>query len=272
MTVDGALGFARTLGLERLDAMVLLAHHLGKNREWLLAHGDHAIDDASRERFAADCRRRLDDVPLAYLTQIREFRGLTLEVDPAVLVPRVDTETLADWAIEVVRGLLATTPRPRVIDLGTGSGALALAIAAAFPAAVVTGTDTSEAALVVASRNAQRLGLSVNWRRGDWWEAVAGERFDLALSNPPYIAASDSHLHALRHEPRQALVAGDNGLAALDAIVARAHVHLSGWLLLEHGWNQAAAVHKLLHGAGITHTETRLDLAGRVRCSGGRFG
>jgi release factor glutamine methyltransferase len=272
MTVDGALGFARTLGIERLDARVLLAHHLGHRREWLLAHGDEPIDEATRARFESDCRRRLDDVPLAYLTLTREFHGLTLEVDPAVLVPRVDTETLADWAIEVVRALLATTPRPRVIDLGTGSGALALAIAAAHPTALVTGTDASEAALVVASRNAQRLGLSVQWRQGDWWGAVTGERFDLAISNPPYIAADDPHLHALRHEPRQALVAADNGLAALTAIVARSQSHLSGWLLLEHGWNQAAAVHRLLLDAGMTRTETRLDLAGQLRCSGGRLG
>ena len=272
MTVASALGFARTLGVERLDAMVLLAHHLGQRREWLLAHGGDPIDDATRARFEADCQRRLDDVPLAYLTRTREFYGLTLEVDPAVLVPRVDTETLAGWAIEIVRAMLATTSQPRVVDLGTGSGALALAIAAACPAAVVTGTDASEAALDVASRNAQRLGLRVEWRRGDWWSAVMGQRFDLAVANPPYIAPGDPHLGALRHEPRQALVAGDNGLAALAAIVARARLHLSGWLLLEHGWNQAAAVHKMLLEAGITHPETRLDLAGQVRCSGGRLG
>jgi release factor glutamine methyltransferase len=124
----------------------------------------------------------------------------------------------------------------------------------------------------VASRNAQRLGLRVEWRRGDWWSAVTGQRFDLAVANPPYIAPGDPHLSALRHEPRQALVAGDDGLAALAAIVARARQHLSGWLLLEHGWTQAAAVHKMLLDTGMTHTETRLDLAGQVRCSGGRLG
>ena len=272
MTADEALAYARTHGVEWLDATVLLAHHVGQKREWLLAHGDESIDDATRARFEADCRRRCNDVPLAYLTGRREFHGMTLEVNSAVLVPRVDTETLANWAIDIVRALLVTTPRPRVVDLGTGSGALALAIAAACPTAVVTGTDASETALVVASRNAQRLGLRVQWCRGDWWSAVVGERFDLAVANPPYIAAGDPHLHALRHEPLQALVAADNGLAALARIVAGAQFCLSGWLLLEHGWNQADAVHKLLADADFTDVETRRDMAGQPRCSGGRFG
>ncbi len=270
MTVDGALAFARSLGIERLDAMVLLAHHLGRSREWLLAHGEQPLSGTARAGLQGDCRRRADDAPLAYRTGTREFHGLSLQVDRAVLVPRPDTETLADWAIERLRALGATTPFPRVVDLGTGSGALALAIAHLCPQAVVTATDSSEAALDVATHNARKLGLSVRPRAGDWWNAVAGERFDLAVANPPYIAADDPHLHALRHEPQQALVAADSGLAALRQIVSGARSHVSGWLLLEHGWNQAEAVRNLLQEAGFTDITTRRDLNNQDRCTGGR--
>lgn len=270
MTVAGALALASSLGLERLDAMLLLGHHLKRSREWLLAHPEAAVDRALQSDFEADCRRRADGVPLAYLTGVREFRGLALRVSPAVLVPRPDTETLADWAIERVAAL-PRTPRPRVVDLGTGSGALALAIAAACPHADVTATDLSKAGLDVASANAERLGLNVRLRHGDWWHAIAGERFDLAVSNPPYVAADDPHLHALRHEPQQALIAGDDGLAELRRIVSDARLHLSGWLLLEHGWNQAEAVQELLSSAGFSDIETRLDLPGRQRCTGARL-
>jgi release factor glutamine methyltransferase len=270
MTVGGALQLARTLGVERLDAMLLLAHHLKSSREWLLAHPDATLDGEAQVRLTEDLRRRAEDVPLAYLTGTREFRGLALHVTPAVLVPRPDTETLADWAIERIAALPATPP-PRVVDLGTGSGALALAIAAACPHADVTATDASEAALAVAAVNARRLGLRVRLRHGDWWHAVAGERFDLALSNPPYVAPDDPHLHALRHEPQQALIAGDNGLAALRHIVAGGGSAVSGWLLLEHGWNQADAVCKLLSQAGFSGIETRCDLQGQQRCTGARL-
>jgi release factor glutamine methyltransferase len=270
MTVNGALAFARALGLERLDAGLLLAHHVKRSREWLLTHPDAQLDAGARAGFEADCRRRADGVPLAYITGVREFRGLALSVTPAVLVPRPDTETLADWAIELVAALPGT-PRPRVADLGTGSGALALAIAAACPHADVTATDTSEAALGVASANAQRLGLSVRLRRGDWWQAVRTEHFDLAVSNPPYVATGDPHLHALRHEPQEALVAGPDGLAALRQIVSDARPCLSGWLLLEHGFDQAEAVHKLLVLAGFCDIQTRRDLQGLQRCTGARL-
>jgi release factor glutamine methyltransferase len=268
MTVDGALALARSLGVDRLDATLLLAHRLKCSREWLLAHSDATLSADQQARFEGDCRQRVDDVPLAYLTGVREFRGLMLSVSPAVLVPRPDTETLADWAIEVIQALPAT-PRPRVADLGTGSGALALAMAAACPHADVTATDASASALAVAAGNAQRLGLSVRWRCGDWWQAVAGEGFELAVSNPPYVAANDPHLHALRHEPRQALIAGDDGLVALQRIISHARPALSGWLLLEHGWDQADAVQNLLSQAGFTHIETRRDLHGQRRCTGG---
>jgi release factor glutamine methyltransferase len=268
MTVHGALERAHVLGIERLDSMLLLAHRLMCSREWLLAHPDATLDAAMQGAFEADCHRRADNVPLAYLTGQREFHGLALHVDSAVLVPRPDTETLADWAIECL-GAWHSTARPRVVDLGTGSGALALAIAAACPDADVTATDVSAEALTVASGNAQRHGLRVRFRHGDWWHAVAGERFDLAVSNPPYVAAGDPHLHALRHEPRQALVAGTDGLAALRRIVAGARDRLDGWLLLEHGWDQADAVHDLLAKAGFADIQTRRDLHGQQRCTGG---
>jgi release factor glutamine methyltransferase len=270
MTVDGALAFARSIGIKRLDAMVLLAHRLRCSREWLLAHGEESLGETGWAGFQLDCRRRSDDTPLAYLTGTREFHGLSLQVDRAVLVPRPDTETLADWAIERLRALSATTPCPRVVDLGTGSGALALAIAHACPQAVVTATDSSEAALAVATGNVRRLGLSVRLRVGDWWSAVAGERFDLAVANPPYVAAGDPHLHALRHEPQLALVAAEGGLAALCRIVAGARSHLNGWLLLEHSWDQAEAVRNLLQQAGFTDITTRRDLNNQDRCTGGQ--
>jgi release factor glutamine methyltransferase len=270
MMVDGALQLALSLGVERLDAMVLLAHHLGRSREWLLAHGEQRLDETVHARFAEDCRRRADDTPLAYLTGTREFHGLSLQVDRSVLVPRPDTEILADWAIECLSALSATTPRPRVVDLGTGSGALALAIAHACPQAVVTATDSSEAALAVTDRNARQLGLSVRLRAGDWWSAVAGEHFDLAVANPPYVAPGDPHLHALRHEPQQALVAEDGGLATLRRIIAGARTHVAGWLLLEHGWDQADAVRSLLLQAGFTDLATRRDFNDQERCTGGR--
>jgi release factor glutamine methyltransferase len=269
MTVDGALALARTLGVERLDATLLLAHHMKRSREWLLAHADATLAAATQVRFEADCQRRADEVPLAYLTGVREFHGLALQVNPAVLVPRPDTETLADWAIERLVARPAA-PRPRMLDLGTGSGALALAIAAACPHADVTATDASDKALAVAAANAQRLGLPLRLCQGDWWSAVPNERFDLVVCNPPYVAAGDPHLRALRHEPRQALVAGTDGLAALRQIVAQARPHLAGWLLLEHGWDQADAVHKLLLDAGFTDIESRRDLQGQWRCTGGR--
>lgn len=270
MTAGEALAGAYRLGLARLDATLLLAHHLRCRREWLLAHPEAALDAATAGLFDADARRRADGVPLAYLTGHREFMGLDLLVNPAVLVPRPETELLAQWAIERLHAL--ANARPRVIDLGTGSGALAIALARACPQAEVTATDLSEAALQVAGANAIRLGAAVRLTPGDWWSAVAGDaRFDLAVANPPYVAPGDPHLPALRHEPTAALVAADNGLAALRRIIERAPAHLSGWLLLEHGWDQAEAVRGFLAAAGFREIVSRTDLAGHRRCSGGRI-
>jgi release factor glutamine methyltransferase len=265
-TVRSALAAARALGLDRLDAQLLLAHVLGKPRAWLLAHDDEALGDEQAARHAALCRERADDVPLAYLTGEREFHGLPLAVGPGVLVPRPETEHLVDWALECLQGRTAA----RVVDLGTGSGAIALAIARACPQADVTAVERSAPALAIARGNGQKLGLAVQWRAGDWWQPLKGERFDVVVSNPPYIAEGDAHLAALRHEPRSALSAGADGLDDLRAIVEGAPSHLvaGGWLLLEHGYDQGAAVRALFGHPAWASVGTRRDLAGLERCTG----
>jgi release factor glutamine methyltransferase len=270
--VDEALQFARVLGLDRLDALLLLAHRVGRSRAWLLAHGDHSLSFAERDAFETDCRRRLDGLPVAYLLGVREFRGLRLRVTPDVLVPRPETEGLVDWALEWLNdGPLSRLPAPRVLDLGTGSGAVALAVAQACPRARVTATDCSEAALDVAQDNAARLGIDLEWHLGDWWQAVGAMRFDLVLSNPPYVAVADPHLAALRHEPVQALESGSDGLDDLRRIIDRAMAHVDGWLIVEHGWNQAAPVAALMRSAGADDVQMRADLAGHPRHTGGRW-
>lgn len=272
MTVDEALARARERGIDRLDAQLLLARQLARPRTWLIAHGDQTLSAPQSHAFRALVDRRAHGEPLAYLIGEREFHGLALAVGAGVLVPRPDTETLVDWGLELLHGPLAGVAAPGVIDLGTGSGAIALAIQHGCSAARVTATDASPTALQIARRNAERLGLPVVFRPGDWWGALSGERFDLALSNPPYIAEGDEHLTHLSHEPRSALVAGPHGLEAIERIVAGAGGHLrpSGWLLLEHGHDQACAVRALLHAAGFTEVQSRRDLAGIERCTGAR--
>jgi len=269
-TLGSALRQLQTDGLPRLEAQMLLLHALGQPpqaRAWLLAHDDDALPADAATRLHALATRRLAGEPMAYLTGEKHFHGLGLRVDARVLDPRDDTETLVDWALAL---LPPDAPR-RVLDLGTGSGAIALAIARARPRARVTAVDASADALAVARANAGRLGLALELRHGDWLAPVADERFDLIVSNPPYIAEGDAHLPALAHEPRGALVSGADGLDDLRRIVATAPAHLApgGWLLLEHGWDQAAAVHALLTDAGFTQVQSRRDLAGIERCSGG---
>ena len=267
------------MGLTRLDAQLLLAYALGCSRTWLLAHDDAAV--ANERRVIDLLARRAAGEPLAYLVGEREFYGLALEVTPDVLIPRPDTEILVDWAAEL---LLANVPsrvrlnvQPLVADLGTGSGAIALALKQAVPAAEVHACDTSPAALAVARRNGERLGLEVRWCLGSWWQAFAkGAAFDLAVANPPYLAADDPHLADLRHEPRTALVPqcdDGHGLAALATVIDGACAHLSAgaWLLLEHGSEQAAAVQAKLRAAGFEAVQTRADLAGQPRATGGRW-
>jgi release factor glutamine methyltransferase len=269
-TVADALGAARAAGVERLDAQLLLAHVLGRPRVWLLAHDDAALDAPQARAWRDLLARRAGGEPLAYLVGSQGFHGLTLRVDPRVLVPRPETELLVDWALERLDSV--TAHHPRVADLGTGSGAIALAVKAACPRAELLATDVSDDALAVARGNADALGLPIATCRSAWWAALDGALFDLVLSNPPYIAGGDSHLPALRHEPTLALTPGGDGLDALRAIVAgtRAHLRPGGWLLLEHGFDQADPVQALLRAHGFEAIETRRDLAGQPRCTGGR--
>jgi release factor glutamine methyltransferase len=271
MNVTQALAAAAALGLERLDAQLLLLHALGRNetdRGWLLAHDIDEVAAPMASAYLASCERRATGEPLAYLVGHKDFHGLDLHVDARVLVPRPDTETLADWAIEIVREFDA----PRVIDLGTGSGAIALAIKKACAQAAVDASDASEDALAVARANAARQGLDLAFHHTSWLDGIGGP-YDLVVSNPPYIAQGDEHLPALRHEPLSALVSGPDGLDAIREIVGQAPAHLApgGWLLLEHGYDQARRVRELLAAAGFGYVASRRDLAGIERCSGGRW-
>ncbi|MDZ7589112.1 MAG: peptide chain release factor N(5)-glutamine methyltransferase [Rubrivivax sp.] len=268
-----ALAAAHALGVERLDAQWLLAHHLGRTRSWLLAHDTDALPATVASAVRADLQRRADGVPLAYLTGRREFHGLELHVTPDVLDPRPDTEALVDWALDLLDGELAVVETPQVVDLGTGSGAIALAVKHGCPRASVRALDVSVAALAVARANGLRLGLAVDWLASDWWSALPPPAVHLALSNPPYIAADDPHLPALRHEPIEALTPGGDGLAALVAVIAGApgRVLPGGWLLLEHGHDQGEVARWRLADAGFEAVATRRDLAGHERCTGGRW-
>ncbi|WP_119153883.1 peptide chain release factor N(5)-glutamine methyltransferase [Caldimonas tepidiphila] len=271
-TLRDALIEARNLGLERLDAQALLGHVLGRPRSWLLAHDGDALPEAEQRRYEALVRRRAAGEPFAYLVGEKEFWGLSLQVGPAVLVPRPDTETLVEWALECLHGLAT----PRVADLGTGSGAIALALKSARPDARICAVDLSPEALAIARGNAARLGLEIEFRAGHWWQAFGGEAqagFELVVSNPPYIAEGDPHLPALRHEPGMALSSGADGLDAIREIVAGAPAHLAagGRLLFEHGHDQGAAVRALLEHAGFAQVQTRRDLGGNERCTGGRL-
>lgn len=265
LTVDGALALARQLGIERGDAQTLLGHLTGQNRTWLVTHGDAPVAGVE-----AALRRLADGEPLAHVTGWQPFHGLLLQVTPATLIPRPDTETLVDWALE---RLAALPGRPSVVDLGTGSGAIALALKAACPRAQVTAVDLSADALAVARANGQQLALEVDWRHGNWFEPLAGQRFDLVVSNPPYIAGDDPHLPALRHEPLTALTPGGDGLADLQTLIDGAPHYLrdGGWLLMEHGWDQAGAVFAHLAARGFSAADLRRDLAGRPRASGGQW-
>ncbi len=266
-SVADVLAHARLIGVDRLDAQLLLAHHVGQPRVWVLAHGDAPVDNCRAVLTLLE--RRAAGEPLAYLTGEREFHGLMLRITSDVLVPRPDTETLVDWALE----LLAGQSNPCVVDLGTGSGAIALAIKHGCPAARVHGSDASPAALAVARGNGNRLGLDVSWHLGDWWQPFeTTQQFDLAVANPPYLAPDDPHLAGLRHEPRSALVAQCGGLADVVRIVAGAASRLSpgGWLMLEHGYSQAAEVCEHLHRTGFTAIATRRDLANQPRVTAGQ--
>jgi release factor glutamine methyltransferase len=274
MTVAQALAEAQRASVDRLDAQLMLAHLLQHPRSWLIAHDDVPLGAQHSSRYVQWLERRGAGEPLAYLLGQAEFCGLALQVGPEVLIPRPETELLVDWGVEVLAAWAGRASPARVIDLGCGSGAIALAIQHRHPAAAVTAVDASAPALDIARRNAEALGLPITRALGDWWSAVAGQRFHLALANPPYVAPGDPHLQALRHEPRSALVAPDNGMADLRRLIDTApeSLHPGGWLLLEHGHDQGLPVRERLQQVGFSQVETRCDLAGLERCTGGRFG
>lgn len=265
---------ASTQGLSRLDAQRLMLHSLGRlgtDRAWLLTHAQDGLPSANLATFLALTARHAAGEPMAYLLGEQEFFALSLQVDARVLVPRPDTETLVNWALKQ----LAQTERStaaRVLDLGTGSGAIALALKHARPALSVTAIDASPEALEVAKTNATRLRLEVSFQLSRWLDSVHGS-FDFIVSNPPYLRDADPHLAALSHEPLQALTAGPDGLADLRSIIDAAPSHLvpGGWLLLEHGYDQADAVRALLLGRGFELVRSEQDIAGVERCSGGQW-
>ena len=255
----------------RREAQILFGHAMGVSRAWLSAHRDDAADPSAADTFRELVRRRRTGEPVAYLVGRREFYGLEFRVTPDVLIPRADTETLVDAALEK----LLKGAQPDVVDLGTGSGCVALTIAHERPAARVTAVDVSAAALIVARENAASIGVNAEFVQGAWFEELDGRRFDLIVSNPPYVATGDPHLQQgdLRFEPAKALASGEDGLADIRIIVADAPAYLreGGWLLFEHGYEQADVCRDLLLDAGFGEVISRADIAGLPRVAGGRL-
>lgn len=253
----------------RADAEVLLAHVLGVSRAQLFARLDEPLGPEPSAEFERALSRRAREEPVAYITGEKGFWTLSLEVSPEVLVPRPETELLVEWALQLLQGV----PAPAIADLATGSGAIALALAVERRDARIVATDLSAGALAVARRNAADCEVrNVEFREGSWLEPLGAERFDLVVSNPPYVPAGDLHLQALRHEPLLALTDGGDGLNALREICAGAGRHLvaGGWLLVEHGFDQGPAVRGLLEQARFAHVITRRDFAGHERATAGR--
>lgn len=262
MTVQEALASG---GIDAREARLLLAAASGFSEAAVVASPERNLLPEIKNIFFEFANRRRAGEPVAYILGRKEFYGLDLAVDPAVLVPRPETELLVDLALE--------RDPASVLDLGTGSGAIALAIKRHLPKAKVVAVDSSMAALVVARRNATKLNLEIDFRHGRWFEGLEGERFDIIVSNPPYVAAGDPHLPELRFEPGTALVAGADGLDAIREIARSAPAHLApgGWLLLEHGHGQEGVVKDLLLAAGFGSPGVWPDLAGIARVSGGKL-
>lgn len=252
------------------EAELLLAHALGRDRVWLIAHRDDAVLPSLAGQVRRCVSRRAAGEPVAYIVGHRGFHTLDLAVTPDVLVPRPETELLVELAL----ARIPQHAKADVADLGTGSGAIALAVARARPRSRVLATDANVAALAVARGNAQKLAIgNVDFAQGDWCAALGARNFDLIVSNPPYIAENDAHLSQgdLRFEPHMALASGVDGLNAIRAVVrdALAHLNPGGWLLLEHGFDQGAAARALLQQSGFVEVFTERDLEGRDRVSGG---
>ncbi|WP_343726264.1 peptide chain release factor N(5)-glutamine methyltransferase [Herbaspirillum huttiense] len=254
--------------IDPVDQRILVCHALGISRTALITQSDRVLSAEEAALVSALLQRRHDGEPVAYIVGQREFFGLDFETTPAVLIPRPDTELLVELA------LVRLPPRGSVLDMGTGSGAIAVAMAHSRPDATVTALDVSQDALAVAARNAQRNNAKVRFLHSDWYAAVEGEQFDLIVSNPPYIADGDRHLSEgdLRFEPSGALTDFSDGLSALRTIIAGAPSKLApgSWLLMEHGYDQSAAVRELLLSSGYTDVQSWQDLAGIERVSGGR--
>lgn len=261
MTVQQALSAS---GIDAREARLLLAEVSGFSQASVVASPEKELPKAVEETFLHLVSRRKRGEPVAYLLGHKEFYGLELAVNPAVLIPRPETELLVELT-------LGKNPS-FVLDLGTGSGAVALALKRNLPKAKIVAVEASAAALVVAKRNAARHSLEIDFRHGRWFEPVVGEAFDVIVSNPPYVAEGDPHLDELRYEPGSALVSGADGLDAAREIIPRAPRHLSpgGWLLLEHGIGQDEKVRALLLAAGLESVRTWPDLAGIPRVSGGK--
>ena len=293
MQAAQSLGPDQPDGVERLDAQLLLLHALGRpqsDRAWLLAHDDDELAEIVAHAFRELIQRRATGEPLAYIVGYKEFFGLHLKVDARVLVPRPDTETLVQWSLDVLLDP-AMPPHLQVLDLGTGSGAIALAIASemasemasgmahrlqtAVRSLVITAVDASADALALARENAMQLQLEVQFVKSHWLDEIrkVSGHYHVIVSNPPYIAADDPHLAALKHEPLQALTAGNDGLNDIRQIIMQAPAHLNpgGWLLLEHGYDQSASVCDLLVKRGFSEVQSRPDLAGIMRCSGAQW-
>jgi release factor glutamine methyltransferase len=261
---SGARSLDSSSDSPRLDAELLLGKILGLARSGLIAHDRESLVRAHEQAYMDLVERRRQGAPVAYLTGTREFWSLALRVTPAVLVPRPETEVLVELALE----RLPLDQPSSVLDLGTGSGAIALAIASERPRSRVTGVDISAPALDVAMQNSRELGLShIDWRWGSWFAAVPGQRFDMIVANPPYIAAADPALEKLTAEPQIALCDGATGLEALSAIAAgaAAHLHERGWLMMEHGSEQAPDVVRLLERHGFAGISSHLDFSGKPR-------
>jgi release factor glutamine methyltransferase len=255
--------------LPRAEARALLASALRVTRERLIAFPETEVPLSVLTAYEALVARRREGEPLAYLLGEKEFYGRRFAVTPDVLVPRPDTESLVDVALECLSPMAA----PRVLELGTGSGCIAITLQLERPAARVVATDVSTAALDVARANARDLGAPVTFQQGDWYAAVdPAALFDLIVSNPPYVAAADPHLAALKHEPAMALSDGHDGLQCLSALIAgaRAHLRAGAWLVLEHGYDQSQAVARLIREAGFREVSVRRDAGGQPRVSFGR--
>ena len=261
MTIQEALAGAR---IDAREARLLLAEATGFSEASVLAFPERVLPSQLERKYQEFVTRRSQGEPVAYILGHKEFYGLRLAVNPAVLVPRPETELLVDLALQ--------RKFESVADLGTGSGAIALALKQRTTRSEVVGVEADSAALAVARSNAARLGLDVDFRHGRWFGPLLGERYDLIVSNPPYVAEGDPHLRELTHEPRSALVGGADGLDAIREIAANARVHLAtgGRLLVEHGMGQDAVVRALFLQAGLEDVQTWPDLAGIPRVTGGR--